>query len=841
VWAGSRFVADSCARAPALLAELDASGDLDRAYADGEMAARARAALQGVADDAALAVALRRLRRREMVRIAWRDLAGEAALDETLEELSALADACLATALDLLHGWQCAQSGVPRTAAGDEQRLVVLGMGKLGARELNFSSDIDLVFAYPENHDAAGCRVACERFFQRLGQRLIQALDAVTADGFVYRVDMRLRPYGSAGPLAMSFGALEEYYQSQGREWERYALIKARPVAGDRAAGERLLELLRPFVYRRYVDFGVFDSLREMKAMINREVRLKELDDDIKRGHGGIREVEFVGQAFQLVHGGREPRLRERGILRVLATLAELGQLPQHAAVQLAAAYDFLRRSENRLQAYADRQTYALPEDAAGRARLAFSMGYDGWDAYAVALAEHRRRVHGDFEQLFALPQAENYDEAEHDLIAVWHASLDAEAAATVLANAGFDQPQEAVELLGGLRQSRACRASSAAGQKRLERLMPLLLGAVGGAEAPTECLRRLVPLLERVALRSAYIALLVENPMALSQLVRLTTASSWIAGRLAQYPLLLDELLDPRTLYRPPDRARLEAELQARLAGVPGDDLEQQMEALRHFKRTNVLRVAAADVVDAIPLMVVSDHLTWIAETVLGGVARIAWDDLVARHGVPGYVVDGEQRQAGLGIVAYGKLGGIELGYVSDLDIVFLHDSRGEAQQTDGARQVDNALFFARLAQRIIHILTTLTASGELYPVDTRLRPSGASGLMVSSLEAFARYQHQEAWTWERQALVRARPVAGSAAVAGRFEAIRREVLGQPRERAQLRREVREMREKMRSQLGTSDPAEFDLKQDPGGIADIEFMVQYGTLAWASEHPALL
>ena len=469
-------------------------------------------------------------------------------------------------------------------------------------------------------------------------------------------------------------------------------------------------------------------------------------------------------------------------------------------------------------------------------------MDYPDWNAFLADLDAHRARVRGDFEQLFALPQVEAEEvEETMGLAGIWQAALDDPSVEGALATAGFDDAPAARELLRGLHESRACRAQSSVGQKRLARLMPLLLTAIAGTAAPTETLRRLAPLLETISRRSAYIALLTENPMALSQLVRLVSASVWIGQRLAQYPLLLDELLDPRTLYSPPDRARLEAELAGRLAAVGDGDLEQQMEALRHFKRANVLRVAAADVVEAIPLMVVSDHLTWIAEAVLGEVYRLAWEAMVERHGVPRCTVDGVSREAGFGIVAYGKLGGIELGYVSDLDIVFLHDSDGEAQVTDGAKPLDNAVFMARVAQRIIHILTTLTASGELYPVDTRLRPSGASGLIVSSLEAFATYQRDEAWTWEKQALVRARPVAGSPAVADRFTQIRATVLGETRDGDTLRVEVRDMRRRMREQLAKSEAGRFDLKQDAGGIADIEFMVQYAVLAWARDHPALL
>lgn len=842
VWAASRFVADSCRRDPALLAALDDSGDLARRYGDNELAQRCReaVAVAAVDDDRALSVALRRLRRREMVRIAWRDLSGHADLGETLGDLSALADGCVASALDLLHGWQAAQSGAPRTADGVEQRMVVLGMGKLGAHELNFSSDIDLIFAYPEYSDV-GCRIGCERYFQRLGQRLIQALDEVTAEGFVFRVDLRLRPYGSSGPLAMSFDAIEEYYQSQGREWERYALIKARPLTGDPAEGRRLIEILRPFVYRRYVDFGVFESLREMKALINREIRTKGLEHNLKLGRGGIREIEFIGQALQLVRGGREPALRQRGIVVVLAELGRLGALPADAADELATCYAFLRRAENRVQACEDRQTHTLPADETGRLRLAVAMGYPDWEAFAAELGRVTERVHGHYQGLFAAPRDEDDDGGASELAAVWLGTLEGESAIAVLKAAGFAEAVKTLRLLHDLRDSRACRNQSAVGQKRLERMMPLLLAAVGRVETPRICLARLIPLVETISRRSAYIALLVENPMALSQLVRLTSASSWIAHQLILHPLLLDELLDPRSLFLPPGRDELENVLDARLAGIADDDLEQVMEVLRHFRLTSMLRVAAADVVDAIPLMVVSDHLTWLAEVILERVHDTAWAAMVARHGTPRCTIDGVERAAGIGIIAYGKLGGIELGYGSDLDLVFLHDSAGERQFTDGERSVDNGIFFARLAQRMIHMMTTLTASGTLYEIDTRLRPSGASGLMVSGLEGFAAYQREEAWTWEQQALVRARAVAGSRAVAVRFAEVRTEILARPRDTARLRQEVAEMRRKMREQLVAEEPGRFDLKQQVGGIADIEFLVQYGALAWSHEHPSIL
>ncbi len=837
VWAWSEYAAASCERHPDLLPELQLSGDLARPYAGGEMARQLKQALAGAGDEQGLWAALRRFRRRQMVRIIWRDLAGLAPLEEVLEDLTALADACIGAALDHHYDWLCADWGTPRDAEGNAVRMVVLGMGKLGGRELNLSSDIDLIFAYPAGGRVDGRRGQTnEQFFIRLGQKLVKALGSQTADGFVFRVDVRLRPFGEAGPLAVSFDAMEEYYQSQAREWERYAMIKARVVAGDRPVGERLMAMLRPFVYRRYLDFGAIESLRAMKRLISRELARKGMADNIKLGPGGIREIEFIGQAFQLIRGGREPALQIRPILRVLALLGDKGYLPEYAVRELHDAYVFLRRVENRLQAWRDRQTHLLPGDQAARRRLAHSMGYPGWEGFLGVLEGHRRRVQGHFDQVFAAPQAEeNGDQA---LAQVWQGGLEGEAAGRVLAEAGFDDPGAALEQLDALRRSPACRAIGARGRERLDQLMPLLLSAVAATPHPGETLERVARVIEAIARRTAYIALLVESPLALSQLVRLSAASPWIATRLARAPLLFDELLDPRRLYEPLRREALRRELDDLLAGVAADDEEQQMERLRQFVLSNQLRVAAADITGAISLMVVSDYLTEIAEVVIGKVLDLVWADFTARHGLPGGMAAGVGR--GFIVVGYGKLGGIELGYGSDLDLVFLHADYPPTAMTDGPKPIPNDLFFTRLAQRIIHYFTTRMPSGILYEVDTRLRPDGASGLLVSGLTAFHRYQREKAWTWEHQALVRARSVAGGASVAADFGTVREAVLRQRRDAGALRREVREMRERMRERLDRSTAHEFDLKQGRGGIADIEFMVQYSVLRWAHEHPGL-
>jgi glutamate-ammonia-ligase adenylyltransferase len=852
VWAGSDFVANAIVRDPALLDDLLTSGDLLGDYTPGEMQAKAQTALAQVTNDAQLGLALRHLRQREMVRIAWRDLAGWARVEEVLEDLSALADACINTTLDTLYAWQCREYGSPLftmgAAAGLPQQLVVLCMGKLGARELNFSSDIDLIFAFPESGQIRGRRgISHEEFFIRSSQRLIQALNDVTAAGFVYRVDMRLRPYGESGPLAMSFEALEDYYQSQGREWERYAMVKARALsgagAGAPAAIAELENMLRPFVYRRYLDFGAFEQLREMKAMIQQELERRGLQQDIKLGPGGIREVEFIAQAFQLVRGGREPALRERRLLTVLARLAEMDLLPAYAAERLAEAYRFLRRVENRLQAYADEQTHQLPEDETARLRLAFTLGYPDWVTFLHALDKHRRFVHGQFEQVFSAPQASinstnnEVGSSAATFEALWSGVMAVSDARQLFATVAEDDVEEILRCLNAFRDGAALRTLGTRGRPRMDRLMPLLLGAINETADQAQTFVRVLAVIEAIAGRSAYLALLVEHPMALSQLVRLCAASPWIAERLARYPLLLDELLDPRQLYTPPQRADLERQLALRMAQIDAEDLEQQMDALRQFQKAAVLRVAAADVLGATPLMRVSDHLTDLAEVILKEVLALCWAQMARRHGVP----DGCANAEGFAIIAYGKLGGIELGYGSDLDLVFLHATHAGTARTDGAKPLDAPVFFARLGQRIIHVLNTLTPAGVLYEVDMRLRPSGASGLLVTSLEAFAEYQRSEAWTWEHQALVRARPVSGDPALGEAFATVRREVLSRARDPQSLQREVREMRERMRQELADRDPEHFDLKQGTGGIADIEFMVQYHVLRYAHDHPNLL
>jgi glutamate-ammonia-ligase adenylyltransferase len=843
VWAASEFAALTAARQPEVLARLIADDALVRAPAEGEMHRLLGSALQHLRDDLPdepeLSRALRRFRRAQMLRIIWRDLSGWADLDETLESLSALADACVQHALTLLTGWTEAALGVPQDAAGHRQRLLVLGMGKLGARELNLSSDIDLIFAFPHTGSTVGGprELTCEQFFTRLGQRLVQALDQVTVDGFVFRVDTRLRPFGSAGPLAMSFDAMEGYYHSQAREWERYAMTKARVIAGPPGPAAELMSQLRPFVYRRYLDFGAIESLRSLKVMIARELKRKGMEHNIKLGPGGIREIEFIGQSFQLIRGGREPELRLRPIQPVLRLLGDKGLLSTADVEALTAAYRFLRLTENRLQAWQDRQTHVLPDKPEAQLRLARSMGFADWAAFDAVLTAHRRRVQGCFESIFAEPGGR-----EHALAGLWTGRLAQAETEALLATHGFRDPPAAAAALARFRDGAERRGLSTRAAEHLDNVVPALLSAVAESDDADLALPRVLTVLDSVLGRTAYLALMSEHPDALRQLVRLSAKSPWFAQRTAKQPLLLDELLDPRRLFEPLRRDQLEQELEVLLGSVGDDDLEQRMERLRQFVQGNKLRTAAADVTGVIPLMVVSDYLTEIAEVATTRSLDIAVCDLRERHGVPPGT---DAAATGFLVVGYGKLGGIELGYNSDLDLVFLYDealatATTVPTQPDGQRPISGSQFYVRLAQRLIHIMTTPTYSGVLYEIDARLRPDGDKGMIARTLKSFEQYQRNEAWTWEHQALVRARPVAGDARLAARFGAIRAAILRLPREPDALRDAVRDMRAKMRASLDKSRDGRFDLKQGRGGIADIEFMVQYSVLRWASVHSAL-
>ena len=787
---------------------------------------------------------LRRFRHRYMLHVLWREVAGSTELAETLEALSLLADHLLDAAARYATRQLEERFGRFVDVSGEPVPFVILGMGKLGGRELNFSSDVDLVFLYPRDGESTGPKVLSgQQYFTRLSQGIVALLDEVTADGFVFRIDTRLRPFGDSGPPVISFAALESYLLQHGREWERYAYIKAR-IVGPRPAASVEADLFRnlvsPFVYRRYLDYGVFESLREMNALIAAEVKRRELVDNIKLGPGGIREIEFIVQSLQLVRGGGRQDLQQQSLCRVLPALADNRGLGEDAVTTLRQAYVFLRRLENFIQAIRDQQSHDLPSDDVDRARLSFAMGFAGWQDLVSELEAHRGNVTREFEAItFRGGEARTDDELERRYAALWKSAATPEAWAEALGT-----QQDAVALAGMLttfQNSPSTLKIDTSARRRLQRFVPRLVMLIGQCRNPVLALERTLAVVNRILRRSAYVALLNENLLAARRLVRLCESSAYIAEQIARFPVLLDELLDPRIYTEHVDKADFEAELDSRVAHLQDADSEAQMESLALFQRANLFRIAVADFGGGLPIMKVSDSLTFLAETVLDRALRAAWADVTQKHGLPHYVIDGEVRAAGFGIIGYGKLGGLELSYGSDLDLVFLHDSRGTTQKTIGDQPLDNAIFFGRLVRRLVHFLTTQTSSGVMYEIDTRLRPDGRRGLLVTSTDAFERYQEENAWTWEHQALLRARPVAGSVGVAGDFERIRAETLRSRVRRNDLQSDVVSMRQRMRKELDRSDAVRFDLKHGRGGIGDIEFVVQFLVLDNAAAYPAVI
>ncbi len=785
---------------------------------------------------------LRRFRNREMTYIAWRDFTSDWSLEQSLHHLSMLAEAMIFETYQWQYKACCLEWGTPCNAEGEAQPMLIIGMGKLGGGELNFSSDIDLIFTYPENGETQGTRrsIANAQFFTRLGQRIIKALDQQTFDGFCYRVDMRLRPFGESGPLVMSYAALEDYYQEQGRDWERYAMVKARVMGSEMYPQyQELRKMLRPFVFRRYIDFSAIQSLRRMKSMISSEVRRRGLGNNIKLGPGGIREVEFIAQVFQLIRGGREPSLRGRGLLETLDAIDTLSLLESENVQQLRSAYCFLRRLENLLQAMADKQTQTLPDKPCDQLKLACAMQFESWSAMVQATELHMLNVH----QVFANLIGEDEDEEDANPIAkhfheLWDMADRPEVIEHLLEHdLHVENPADKQKTIQQFKADLAKKTLGPRGREVLNRLMPKVFSAIYAHKDAEFGLSRVLHVLHRIVTRTTYLELLDEHPAALVQLVRLCTASPMISEQLGRYPILLDELLDPAHLYNPVPLESYKTELRDYLARIPEEDMEQQMEALRQFKQTCILRIAAADIAGVLPVMKVSDHLTYLVEAIVEAGINQAWQQMAAKYGEPTHLKD--RGSKGFAVIGYGKVGGWELGYNSDLDIVFMHDCPVSAY-TDGKKDIDGRQFYLRLAQRIIHIFSTRTASGILYEVDTRLRPSGASGLLVSPTDAFDEYQHNDAWTWEHQALVRARIIYGDAPLQHAFENTRNDVLRTARDELTLKQQVVDMREKMRDHLGGKKAGRFMLKQDAGGITDIEFLAQYLVLQYSHDKPKL-
>lgn len=772
---------------------------------------------------AALNGPMRRLRNLVVCTLIARDLGGRADLAEVVRTMSDFADFAVQMHLNALMREMTALHGMPTGAeSGLGQELIVLGMGKLGGGELNVSSDIDLIFIYPEDGDtradAPGQRsLSNHEFFIRLGRKLIAALSEITEDGFTFRVDMALRPNGSSGPLAVSLDMIEEYLVRQGREWERYAWTKARALTGRAADIAALEAISRPFIYRRYLDFGAIDALRSMHAQIRAEVRRQESlhperSDSVKLGRGGIREVEFVSQVFQLIRGGRDPELRDRSTRATLRTLGDKKLLEPQAAGQLLEAYTFLRNLEHRLQYLDDAQTHTLPSNENDRVIIARMMGCADAATLLAQIDMHRRIVARQFDAIFSGSDGNGGACRLHE-------GESAESMTAILASLGFDDAGSAARRVLATLQSPRLQSLPETSRARLmtslDAALPVI-GALPDARLPT--LRRLLDFLEAIARRAAYPALLAEYPHALMRLIRMIAASDWAAQYLTRYPILLDELLDDHNLKTPPDWPAVAQDCQRRLDSAPGDT-ERQMDILREVHHAQLFHLLAQDLEGDLSVERLADHLSALADILVAAAIRAVWNTIAGRH----------REAPRFTVIAYGRLGGKELGYASDLDLVFLYDDDDP----------DAPGLYARLAQRFITWMSAHTPAGVLFDIDIALRPDGASGLLVSSFATFEKYQRTAAWMWEHQALTRARYCAGDAAIGNRFEALREALLRQPRDPCKLTQEVLGMRMKLH-QAHPNHSTQFDLKHDDGGMIDIEFIVQFLVLRHAAQYQQL-
>lgn len=770
-------------------------------------------ASQQIVDENSLKTALRKLRQRVMLRMIARDLNGLANLFEVMQTTSQLAECAINIAIDYLNTWLVEIHGQPLDTQGYPQSLIVIGMGKLGGGELNVSSDIDLIFAYEnEGETQSEDPISNQDFFTKLGKKLIAVIDEITEDGFVFRVDMRLRPFGSEGALVSNLDALEEYYQNNGREWERYAWIKGREITG----GNQVSKLLKPFVFRKYLDFGAFASMRDLKIQIQRDVNSKGMVDNIKLGRGGIREIEFIAQVFQLIRGGQDVSLQIKPTLEVLKLLKNKGLLPEKTVAELSEAYIFLRNLEHRLMYIEDAQTQDLPKTEEGKTRIFKAMNAANWDDFLNNLNHHRNLVQQHFDATFS---EEKVDAQSLDIEKnLWNGAFSEQDALSALRTLGFVDSAETLRRVQTLHQSSRYLQLPEASRLRFDALMPHVLSLAATRPNADVTLNRMIDLLESICRRASYLALLAEHQDALKLLVKLCSSSPWLSQYLTQHPILLDELLDTRTLYAAPDFAAMRTELQQRLAEFDGD-VERQMDVMRHFKHAYVFRFAAQDINGELALETLSDYLSALAEVILSVSLTVIWPNVRGKH----------RDAPKFSVIAYGKLGGKELGYASDLDIIFLYDD-----DSPEAGEV-----YARFAQRINNWFNSLTSAGLLYETDLQLRPDGNSGLLVSSIVAFREYQLHKAWVWEHQALTRARFVAGDPYIGKAFEKIRIEVMMQTRGETTLKTEISHMREKMRASQHI-EAGQFDMKHSIGGIIDVEFLVQYFVMYYANKNKQL-
>jgi glutamate-ammonia-ligase adenylyltransferase len=800
--------------------------------------------------------ALRVARNLVIERLAVLDVEAGAPLSAVTGTMTALAEAMLELALAHAEGEADALHGPPVDSRQHRVQLWIVGMGKLGGRELNVSSDIDLVYVYEEGGQTAGPRpMSFHEYFEFVVKRLYGLIGETTDDGFGFRMDLALRPNGASGPPAVSLAMLEEYLEVQGREWERFAWLKSRVVAPRAAVASRLPVALRslvvPFVYRRYLDYGIFEGLRQLHRKIREEATRRAAGrparaNDVKLSRGGIREIEFIVQLLLVVRGGQYPEIRTRSTLRGLQRLVDRGLMRPDTGQKLAAGYDFLRRVEHRIQYLDDQQTHLLPTNDEDLAWVAGSLGLATDQAAPSALldrlCEVREMVAAEFDALLREGQgmAFNGTTGACRNCSPGPVSIDSEAL--------FDRMPEALaERLRPWVQQPRVLALRDESRLRLGRLMLRTAQAVQEGGCSAIAAGRFVDWIEPLLRRESYLALLVERPDVQRRLLRLLGMARWPMQYLMRHPGVIDELADERLLPERFDRDSFGVELDVRLAAwrqAGEDDEEKLLDALRRAHHAEVFRTLVRDVEGRLTVEQVADDLSALADAVLEVAMRWCWARLKQRH----------RETSGLAVIAYGKLGGIELGYGSDLDVVFVYDDGGDGEGSRAAPQDGAASLtgeqaraqetYGAFVRKLITWLTVRTSAGELFDIDTALRPNGNSGLLVTSIESFEHYQigrgSNTAWTWEHQALSRARFAAGAPALAARFEATRRAVLTAPRDRAALRGEVALMRERVRAARPVPK-GRFDVKHSPGGMMDVEFAVQYLVLAHGPTHPPML
>ncbi len=846
VWYASPFIRRVCVSQPAWLQQLFANDELHKDFDLDKYLRLLSEVVININSIEELQQQLRLTRVAAFARIAWRDLQSYTTVQQTLAELSCFAEACVQETLQWCFEWQQSKAQDNDVIDNLSQNIVIFALGKLGGGELNFSSDIDIVFAYSEEGELSQDHVGeAAEFYLKVVQLVIKVLSEQTKDGFVFRVDTRLRPFGNSGALIPSFQSIDQYFQFHGRDWERYAWMKARVVAGDNEVGEQFLLDVAPFVYRRYLDYGAIQSLREMKALIDTKASQDVAKENLKIGIGGIREIEFITQMLQLIYGGKDTSLRVRSTIQALQKLQIQELVSAKWYEDLITAYLFLRKAENSLQLREDQQIHSLPNSEHQKIHYAYLMGMQDWQMFYAEYKKHTGIVNVIYQSLLSSDSEDVKQEVKADEFEkLWMQIDEKEYCLNILKQHFVDNAQHIYDQLYLFFKSSLVQKLVPIARSRLNSFVPIFLQQLLQFDDPVVVFNRFINILKNIVQRSTYISLLLENRDKLAALFVLIDSSPWISQYLATHPLLLDEVLTVDDTYAPPGMVDMQEQLMAGLANL-GGGLEDYMEALREFKHSQTIQIAAADIVEDYPIMKVSDHLSWLAEVCLNSSVQRAYDELVEKYGEPSCELNGQSYLPEVLIVEYGKLGGLELGYGSDLDIVFLHNSIGEKCETSGGsdgdhKKIHNDIFFTRLVQKAILILTTVTPGGKVFDTDLRLRPHGESGPIISSINAYENYLIKDAWLWEHQALVRARAITKSVELEAEFIRIRRKVLCQSRNIEEVRSSIRDMRNKMLDSNRAISEEEFNIKKDVGGLIDIEFIVQFLILSSACDHPQI-